>query len=83
MTINSGEYDSIQTSNDITNNDLLQTNKWTIQKDYNFKTDNSARQRLISDVSFDTHDANHGNVHYVNKPELLSLNNGKLHMGVG
>ena len=71
MTINSGEYDSIQTSNDITNNDLLQTNKWTIQKDYNFK-DNSARQTLINDVSFDTKDYNHGNVHYVNKPELLS-----------
>lgn len=53
--------DSIQTFNDITNNDLLQANKWRIQKDYDFKNTN-ALKTLISDVSFDTVDMNGGNV---------------------
>jgi len=57
---NFGE-DSIQTFNVITNNDLLQANTWTIQKDYDFKNPN-ARQTLINDVSFDTRDMNKGNV---------------------
>ena len=32
---------------------------------------------------FDLYDYNAGNVKYVNKPELLSIKNGKLNMEVG
>ena len=71
------------TSNDTTNNNLLQSNKWTIVKDYNFRENPSARQNLINDVQFDLNDYNNGNVKYVNKPELLSIKNGKLNMEVG
>ena len=73
----------VMTSNYITNNNLLQTNKWTIVKDYNFKENPSARQNLINDVRFDLNDYNAGNVKYVNKPELLTIKNGKLNMEVG
>ena len=44
------------TSNDTTNNNLLQSNKWTIVKDYNFRENPSARQNLINDVKFDLTD---------------------------
>ena len=60
-----------------------QTIKWTIFKDYNFRENPSARQNLINDVIFDLNDYNNGNVKYVNKPELLSIKNGKLNMEVG
>ena len=60
-----------------------QTIKWTIFKDYNFRENPSARQNLINDVMFDLYDYNAGNVKYVNKPELLSIKNGKLNMEVG
>ena len=60
-----------------------QTIKWTIFKDYNFRENPSARQNLINDVRFDLNDYNNGNVKYVNKPELLSIKNGKLNMEVG
>ena len=60
-----------------------QTIKWTIFKDYNFRENPSARQNLINDVRFDLNDYNSGNVKYVNKPELLSIKNGKLNMEVG
>ena len=73
----------VMTSNYVTNNNLLQTIKWTIVKDYNFRENPSARQNLINDVIFDLNDYNNGNVKYVNKPELLSIKNGKLNMEVG
>ena len=73
----------VLTPNDTSNNNLFQTNKWTIVKDYNFRENPSARQNLINDVKFDLTDFNAGNVKYVNKPELLSIKNGKLNMEVG
>ena len=46
----------VRTSNDTSNNNLFQTNKWTIVKDYNFNHNPSARQNLINDVKFDLTD---------------------------
>ena len=69
MTIFGG--DGIQTFNEIRNNDLLQANKWTIQKDYDFK-DPNARKTLVNYVNFDRTDNNWGKLYNVENHELLS-----------
>ena len=71
------------TPEDPTPEDPVVTGRWSIDRDYNFADDSSARTTLINDVTFGLQDYNNGNVKYVNKPELISQADGKLTMNVG